>query len=346
MQTPALFVASTAANLGARLRLADAVRAGRCPPQVESSTGVVSVAVSDDRSAAELGAQSADRAMDLAGSTCPPIRLSVHAGVGYQGHDLWATASYVQRCAAPEANAPAYEIRQQSNGGLGAVHLAAWALHADAEPGAALISTADTFGPPSFDRFASDTGTVYGDAGTAAVLTKGGGWGQILSVATASAPQLEGMHRGHDPFARVPFTHRSPMDLTKLQREFVADFGLAGVLSAVVAGTQESLDRALKDAGVCREDIAWWVLPNLGRRRLEAGYLRPWELEPERTTWPWGRTVGHLGAGDQLAGLNHLAVEGRLRPGQLCVLAGVGAGFGWTTAVVRITADPIRAAET
>jgi 3-oxoacyl-[acyl-carrier-protein] synthase-3 len=46
--------------------------------------------------------------------------------------------------------------------------------------------------------------------------------------------------------------------------------------------------------------------------------------------------VGHLGAGDQFAGLAHLVDTGLLHLGQTCVLVGIGAGFSWTVAVLEV----------
>ncbi len=82
------------------------------------------------------------------------------------------------------------------------------------------------------------------------------------------------------------------------------------------------------------------MLPHFGRRRLEAIYYRPYGIDPARTTWEWSRTVGHLGAGDQFAGLDHLVTSGRAVPGDRVVLIGVGAGYSWGAAVVEICDRP------
>ncbi|HEX8869078.1 MAG TPA: 3-oxoacyl-[acyl-carrier-protein] synthase III C-terminal domain-containing protein, partial [Lentzea sp.] len=80
----------------------------------------------------------------------------------------------------------------------------------------------------------------------------------------------------------------------------------------------------------------WVVLPHFGRRRLDVNYLRPYGIEPERTTWEWSRTVGHLGAGDQFASLAHLVDTGKARSGQRVVMFGVGAGYSWGCAVLEM----------
>lgn len=64
------------------------------------------------------------------------------------------------------------------------------------------------------------------------------------------------------------------------------------------------------------------------------------ESRRRATNWEWSRTVGHLGAGDQFASLAHLVDSGRARPGDRCVLIGVGAGYSWGCAVVEIDTVP------
>jgi 3-oxoacyl-[acyl-carrier-protein] synthase-3 len=87
-------------------------------------------------------------------------------------------------------------------------------------------------------------------------------------------------------------------------------------------------------------DIDHFVLPNMGLTRMRAQFFEPFGIDPDRTLWSWGRQVGHLGAGDQMAGLARLASHGALEPGQWCLLAGIGAGFTWTVAVLEVTAVP------
>lgn len=62
----------------------------------------------------------------------------------------------------------------------------------------------------------------------------------------------------------------------------------------------------------------------------------PLGIPLERMTWPWGRTVGHLGASDQFVALEHLLNVGELVPGQQVLMVGVGIGFTWCAAVLEI----------
>jgi 3-oxoacyl-[acyl-carrier-protein] synthase-3 len=158
----------------------------------------------------------------------------------------------------------------------------------------------------------------------------------MVTVADAS---LEEMHRGADPFAEAPFGARQPVDLEEPRRAFVAANGLDTVLDRIDTGQREAVKRSLSDAAVEMADIDWFVLPHLGRPRLTAHFLGPLGIDPARTTWSWGRRIGHLGAGDQFNGLARLVASGALRPGQRALLAGVGGGFTWSCAVVEMLDD-------
>ncbi|MFI6317054.1 ketoacyl-ACP synthase III family protein [Nonomuraea sp. NPDC050556] len=306
--------------------------------------GITSVTVSRGESAPEMATMAARTALERAGRSGGDIGLLLHADVYYQGHDLWAPASYIQRHAGVP-DCPAIEVRQLSNGGMAALGLAASHLTAAGDGAAALITAADRFCPPGFDRWRSDAGTVYADGGAAIVLSRVTGFARLRCLVTESDPGLEAMHRGADPFGVAPFSVRGRVDLDVVKRAFLAEAGISDSVARVSARQHMAIKQALAEAETKLSDIDWFVLPHFGRRRLELAYINPYCIDLERTTWPWGRQVGHLGAGDQLAGLDHLAASGRLRPGDRCLLAGVGAGFSWSCAVVEVLAGAGYAAE-
>jgi 3-oxoacyl-[acyl-carrier-protein] synthase III len=65
-------------------------------------------------------------------------------------------------------------------------------------------------------------------------------------------------------------------------------------------------------------------------------------IDEARTSWEFGRLNGHLGAGDQFAGLHDLLSRGELAPGDKVMLIGGGAGFSCTCAVIEIVDLPSR----
>ncbi|WP_031169518.1 ketoacyl-ACP synthase III family protein [Streptomyces durhamensis] len=339
MRVEDIYLRGTSVRLPSRLRIDDAVAAGECPPGLAAATGAVSVAYAPDESAAEMAAHAARTALGRAGSAPADVDLVLHADTYHQGQDLWPVASYIQREALGN-NCPALEIRQMSNGGLAALDLAAAYLTAGHGHGDALLTCADRFCTPGIDRWQTDPGTPYADGASALVLSRRGGFARLVSLALHADASLEPLHRGDEPFTRAPFSSRMPVDFEEAKRAFVGRVGMSYAITRAHAGQQTVLKQALADAGMELGDARWVVLPHFGRRRLQAIYYKPFGIEPDRTTWEFSRTVGHLGAGDQFASLDHLLVSGKAGPGDRLVLVSVGAGYSWGCAVVEITARP------
>jgi 3-oxoacyl-[acyl-carrier-protein] synthase-3 len=227
-----------------------------------------------------------------------------------------------------------------SNGGMAALDLAAGYLTADPNRRAALVTTGDRFCLPGFDRWRSDLGTVYADGGSALVLSSQGGFARLRSLVTIGDASLEQMSRSGAGFHPAPPADEWPVDVDIRRRAFVAATGLDSVLDRIDAGQRDVIKQVSSEAETDLAEIDWFVLPNLGRSRLKEHFLDKFPIDPERTTWAWGRRVGHLGAGDQIAGLGYLVDSGLARTGQRIMLAGVGAGFSWSCAVLEITGAP------
>ncbi|MCK2241320.1 MULTISPECIES: ketoacyl-ACP synthase III family protein [unclassified Crossiella] len=330
-----IFLRGTGSWLPPRRTLAAAVAAGECPAMLPERTGMDAVAVSAGESAPEMAVLAARTALATAGSGPGDVDLILHADTYYQGHDVWAVASYIQRETVGN-QCPAIEIRQMSNGGLAALDLAASYLLAAPGRRDALITTGDRYCPPGFDRWRADPGTPYGDGGAAVVLSRRGGFARLRSLATFADPELEPSHRGEDPFGDAPLSHRSPIGFEEVTKSFNRKHGMSFALRRVAQGQTTVLKHALAEAELELAEADWVILPNFGRIRLESLYYDRFGIEQARTAWDWGRTVGHLGAGDQFAGLDHLVRTGAVKPGDKCVLVSVGAGYSWGCAVVEI----------
>jgi 3-oxoacyl-[acyl-carrier-protein] synthase-3 len=339
MAFESMYIAGTGRRLPDQLTVEEAEKQGLCENRLIWRSDFASVCVSAQESAPEMAAHAARSALRQAACDPEEISLILHANTYYQGHDLWPPALYIQREAVGN-RCPAIEIRQMSNGGLAALELAASYLVADSSRSHALVTTGDRFCLPGYDRWRSDPGTICGDGGAAAVLSTRGGFARLHSLASVSDPGLEKIARGNDPFGDAPFSTRMPIDLDRCRAELVKERGLDEVLDRIDSGQRETFKQALSDARVELSDIDWFVLPSLGKSRLKAHFLDPFDINLDQTTWSWGRTIGHLGAGDQIAGLGHLVESGTLVPGQRCLLAGVGAGFSWSAAVVEILELP------
>lgn len=334
-----LSIRGTGVWLPPRLAVADAVDSGECPARVPIVSGVETVTVSAGESAAEMAVLAARTALDRAASGPSDIDLILHADTYYQGHDVWAVASYIQR-ETVRNHCPAMEVRQMSNGGMGTLELAAAYLAAAPERQDVLLTTADRYCLPGVDRWRADPGTPFADGGTALVLSRRGGYARLVSLAMLADSELEPLHRSEGAFGAAPLSHEVPIRFDGANREFNRRHGLSATFDRAVAGQVTTVKQALADAEIELADADWVLLPHFGQLRLESLFYHPFDIDPDKTTWDWSRTVGHLGGGDQFAGLDYLVGSGRVSPGDTCVLMGVGAGYSWGCAVLQIVSLP------
>jgi 3-oxoacyl-[acyl-carrier-protein] synthase-3 len=115
---------------------------------------------------------------------------------------------------------------------------------------------------------------------------------------------------------------------------------LQPMLRAMSALQRDSVTAALADARTESAGISRWVFANVGLFLVDRGFRSALGIDDSKTTWDWGRTVGHLNAGNQIAGLTHLLESGAVRPGDRVALCGNGVGFSYGCAILQIEAAP------
>ena len=336
MRCDDLYIAGLARHLPAAVDVAGAVAEGRYDAGEQTANDYASVTVAGGQAPPEMAARAGGLALGRSGVAAGEVALLLHASAWFQGVDYWPAASYVHReVLAGNRRAPALDVAQMCNGALGAVELGASYLMAVASRRAVLVTTADRFEDPGFDRWGGDVGgIVYGDGAAAVVLAREG-FARLLSVGTVVDTGLEAMYRGDVGFASGP---GRGVDIRARRRAFMA--GTEGVADRTTAGLTEAIELALEEAGVKLGEVARFVFPNVGLETLRTRYLEPFGLEVAVTAWEWGRRTGHVGAADQLTGLAELVEGGAVGPGERVMLVGIGAGFSWTCAVVEVTERP------
>jgi 3-oxoacyl-[acyl-carrier-protein] synthase III len=334
-----LFIAGIGTYLPPATKVGQAVADGRYDPEEAEDTQLESICEATDETPPDMAVSAARSALERSGHRPEDVSLILHASIYFQGLELYSTASYIHRAVLGTHSALAFEIKHASNGAMTSLDVAARYLATSGDSAAALVTTSDKCCLPVIDRWNCDIGIVPGDGATAMVLSRKSGFARVLSTAMVSDPVLERLHRGDQPFA--PYSDPAkPVDLRLRKLEYLGDVELDEFARRFRTGLQSCVDGALADAGIQMRDIARFVLPHSGRFVLQREYLGALDIEESRTTWSWGRTVGHIGAGDQISGLGHLVESAAVEPGDYCLLLGVGAGFTWTCAVVRIDEVP------
>lgn len=287
----------------------------------------------------ELAERSAAQTLEASGLPAADITALLHAWTYYQGHEFWSPAHYLANQLGATAAEP-MGIQQMCNGGMAAIGQASRHLLADPAAEAVLVTTADCFPAPGFDRWGGDYGVCYGDGATSVLLTRAprGRSVRLLSAATVAAPVLEGMHRGEAPFGPAPLSGVKTLLPKVAKKEFLTahpqlPFGpLAHDAVTTVVG------RALHRAEVAPSDprLRAAALPRLARHVMTDAYEPAFAAACAAPVVPLGSDTGHLGAGDAVANLCDLLDRDDVRPGDLLVLLSAGAGFTWSAAIVEV----------
>ncbi|WP_441251004.1 ketoacyl-ACP synthase III family protein [Kitasatospora sp. McL0602] len=333
-----LYIAGLGAYLPPPTSAADAAASGAFDQQEYLDYQIRAVTVAPPgMPAVDMAVAAASRAVRRSGHKTADFGLVLHASMYHQGQDMWTPAHYVQR-EVIGGTAMALDIQPGANGGLAATELAASHLASRPDHRAVLVTCADAFRGPGFDRWRSDNNGVFGDGAAALVLSRYGGPLQLRSTASAATPELEPVFRGYDGWTDSPFSRPGAVDLRGRKLAWLANEpdpaaamgGLAERLHAVVG-------QALRDAGTTLGEISYLVHANFGTPFAEVQFHKPLGIDAGRTMHDWGLDVGHVGGADQLLGLHQLLESGRARQGDLILLIGAAMGFSWSAAVVQVT---------
>ncbi|MCX5381597.1 3-oxoacyl-ACP synthase [Streptomyces sp. NBC_00091] len=338
MRLPApLAVRSAAVHLpGGRQTVADAVAAGRLTAADASRSGYRALPVAAPGETPEsLAVRAAEQALRTARTDPARLGLLVHTWLHRPAHAFWSPAHHIAARLGAEAAVP-LAVHQMSNGAAAALHTAAAWLTADPGAGPALITAADTFPSPGFDRWRGDV-LLYGDAGCAAVLDAAPDDRtalRLVSLASAAVPALEAVHR-----AGRPAGSQAPPTPRDTRRTFIADRGAEAFTAAVRDGAARAVTAALAHARLRGDDpsLRLVLLPRVGAHTLKTLYAPVLDtLLPGVPLADHGAHTGHLGAGDLLANLAALtAPDARLGPGDHALILNGGGGFTWTCAVLH-----------
>jgi len=332
MQWDTIYLAGLGVYLPEPVAAADAVARGEYDAEEAEANGITSVLVEPELSAPEMAVAAARDALEHSAVNVADVRMVFHSSLWYQGVDMWPAASFVARYTVGD-RVTAFDLQQQCNAAVGALDLAASRLVFEGG-GAALLTTGDRFCLPGVDRWRTERGLPYGDGGTAAVLSTEGGFARLLSTRTVSDNGLEQVLRG-------PRFHDAPqpgrLDITsRIAHHFENHGGMRANTVRLAEAVKAAISGALADAKTELTDLRGVVIPAAGRAKLDWQLSQLVGVQEHQTTWPFARTHGHLGAGDQFAGLRHLVVNEVVGAGDRVLVVGGGAGLTCTCAVVEI----------
>ncbi|QRK88284.1 ketoacyl-ACP synthase III family protein [Saccharopolyspora erythraea] len=339
------FISSLGAYIPERVSVDDAVRKGWYSAESRRLQEFTSVAVADGISAPEMALHAARDAMERGEHTPDELDLLLYCDVWHQGPDGWQPQYLLQR-ELVGGDALAVEIRHGCNGMFSALSLASDHLLATDGRSAALLVGTDNFGTPLIDRWSASTAFIVGDAASALVLSKRPSAVQLLSVNLLSVPEVEQTHRGGEPLFPPGATVGRELDFDAraehFQRAAREDEGGTLMSLKIRQRLLQTVHRTLVEADIDISDISRVACAHYSRELVEQWFLGAVDIPLSRSTWTYGRTIGHAGCSDQFLALRNLIATGQVRRGDHVLLLGVGPGVTIAAAVVRIVADSVK----
>lgn len=343
MLTPNLYISGLGTYVPETVSIEQAVEQGLYPAEDVAAHQLAGAAVAGDVPAPEMALRAAQEAVKRCGVRAGDLSLLLYATTWHQGPDGWLPHAYLQRHLTG-GGVPAVEIRQGCNGMFTGLDLAAAYLRADASRQGVLLVAADNYGTPLMDRWRIGPGYVAGDAATAVVLTSEPGFAQVVSMRSVTVPEAEELHRGGEPLFPPGITAGRTMSFGTRNESFRRQAVTRSVGTTALMRIQQqlmvSIDRVLSDASLEVENLTRVAFMNYSREVVEQRCMSALRLPMTRSTWEFGRTIGHCGASDQFLALDHMLTAGELRPGDHMLMLGTGPGVIVSAAIIRILDIP------
>ena len=343
MRTPDVFIKGVGVYLPQTVNVDDAVRQGLYPADEVELHGLTGAAVAGDFPAPEMALAAAQEAIKRSGQRTDQVDLLLYVDSWHQGPDGWQPQYYLQRYLL-DGDVLAVETRHGCNGIFSALELAASYLRADPGRRSALIVATDNFGTPMMDRWRMGPGFIAGDAASAVLLAREHDFAQLLSVCTAAVPEAEEVHRSGEPLFPPGPTVGRPLNFSARSADFNRRAMTEGIGTTVWITVHQRLlevvNRSLAEADIEIGDVTRVAFMNYSREIVEQRCMAVLGLPMSKSTWGFGRSVGHLAASDQIVSLDHLLTTGQLGPGDHLLMVGIGPGITISSAVVGILATP------
>lgn len=299
-------------------------------PSVAGLNGFTSAAVSKDHTPTQMAVRAGLKALRHANVASADLSLLVHAN--FQDEDHFTPAPYILRVLGGKDTA-GIELGAASDGGVAGLVAAAEHLTARPAAKAALVTAGARFSDQRWGHV-REMGYVAGDAGAAAVVTRGSGFARLLATAHATEPQLEVLTRTRRGYAAGGG-----------ERQFIVeDTGFMPHIEVMQRATHRCIRSVLDETGVKPQDVSHVAAIAIGSAVLDLLLTgSPLGRRSDDTSWIFGRHLGHAGPSDNLLALDRMFRSGTLRAGEHVLVVSFGVGFRWTTALLEITRDPVAA---
>lgn len=342
VRTPDIFIKGVGVHLPEQVAVDWAVQRGLYSAEEAEISQLTGTLVAGNLSAPEMALKAAQEAVERSGQEPAELNLLLYADVWHQGPEGWQPFSYLQHHLTG-GHVPAMELRQGCAGMFGGMELAASYLRADPARTSALLVAADNFGTPGIDRWHSGP-FIFGDAASAVVLSKDPGFARLLSVCTTTVLDEDELNRGGQPLfppsitvgRQVAFRVRRP----DVPRPPAVRARAAARNLRLHASFLGLVDQTLAEADISVADITRLAVVNTIREVVQDRGMDMIGVDFSKSTWDYGRSVGHCGASDQIMSFDRLLATGELKPGDHLMMLATGPGIVLSCAVIQVVEPP------
>jgi len=310
-----------------------AARTGLPQPVVEEKMGIraLHVAGPDDTITA-MAARAAQRALDAAGLDARELDAVIYHGSEYKDHIVWSAASKIQQILGA-TNAYAFETYALCAGAPIAYKTARDMMRVDDRLHNVLLASASRENDLiDFANMRTRFMFNFGAGGGAAIFQRGLARNEVLESAIKTDATLA------DTVVLLPAEREvalMPSEMGTLhgrldvqQAEYMAERLGEVSLSAFVAVITEAVERS----GCTLGDLRFLGITHM-KRSFYHQILAAVGLTAEQSVYL--EHYGHIQSVDQVLALELGIQHGKVRSGDLIVLAGAGTGYTWSATALR-----------
>ncbi|HUU76352.1 MAG TPA: 3-oxoacyl-[acyl-carrier-protein] synthase III C-terminal domain-containing protein [Methanoregulaceae archaeon] len=287
----------------------------------------------EDEHPSVMGTAAAQEAIRKAGIDPSSIGIVAYCGAGFYDYRFWSPAARIQ-AAVGVKDAYAFEVKNACNGGNLGLHICRQLLAAHPEIECALVVCADILSM-AVDYTNTDALSVFiaGDGAAAAVLRKKEPGNRLRSYASRTDGSLS-------DYVKLPFggTRLPPADGAANPRNMYICVENREELDRIFSVTYLNnyvrvIREAVEMSGRSVKDIDF-LFTNQVKQGLSREILLTLELS-EHNTISTLCDYGHMGPVDTLFALELARESGKIRQGDLVVLASSALGFTWAATVLE-----------
>ncbi len=286
-----------------------------------------------DEHPAGLGTQAAEQALADAGIGAEEIGIIAYGGLGSYDYNFWSPAAKIQD-AIGARHAYTFEIRNGCNGGNLGLHVCRELLLGSPDREYALAVAADTLSRAvNYGDKKALSSFTFGDGAAAVVLKKDARDNRLLAYASRSDGSLADFVKVPGGGTRIPCTgpafRQEDAFLQVTDPDALDEIFAKTYLSQYLSVIREALEKS----GYTEADIDH-LFTNQVKKSTTDALLAGLGLDESRTVRTM-REYGHMGPVDTLFCLALARETGRIRPGDLVVMAGSAIGFTWAALVLE-----------